>query len=114
MAGRKELAVREEDNSKVPTIYMALDLGRRRWTVGIVLPGDRHARLFQIVAGDREALSVLIQRQREAINDPGVRVVSCYEAGRDGFWLTGACGTSASKIERWTRRASRRRGVGGE
>lgn len=59
MAGRKELAVRDEDNSKVPTIYMALDLGRRRWTVGIVLPGDRHARLFQIVAGDREALSVL-------------------------------------------------------
>lgn len=87
MAGRKELAVREEDNSKVPTIYMALDLGRRRWTVGIVLPGDRHARLFQIVAGDREALSVLIQRQREAISNPSVRVVSCYEAGRDGFWL---------------------------
>ena len=87
MAGRKELAVREEDNSKVPTIYMALDLGRRGWTVGIVLPGDRHARLFQIVAGDREALSVLIQRQREAISNPGVRVVSCYEAGRDGFWL---------------------------
>ena len=21
------------------------------------------------------------------LGDPGVRVVSCYEAGRDGFWL---------------------------
>ncbi|MER9331417.1 hypothetical protein [Mesorhizobium sp. M0488] len=42
------MAIREDDTSKVPTIYMALDLGRRRWTVGMLLPGDRVARLFQI------------------------------------------------------------------
>lgn len=87
MARRKEMAVREEDATKTPTIYMALDLGRRRWTVGVLLPGDRDARLFQIVGGDREALSELIRRQRQVVGDPGVRVVSCYEAGRDGFWL---------------------------
>lgn len=81
------MAVREEDATKTPTIYMALDLGRRRWTVGVLLPGDRDARLFQIVGGDREALSELIRRQRQVVGDPGVRVVSCYEAGRDGFWL---------------------------
>ena len=87
MARRKEMAVREEDATKTPTIYMALDLGRRRWTVGVLLPGDRDARLFQITGGDREALSELIRRQRQVVGDPGVRVVSCYEAGRDGFWL---------------------------
>jgi transposase len=87
MARRKEMAIREEDTSKVPTIYMALDLGRRCWTVGVLLPGDRDARLFQIAGGDREALSGLIRRQRQMIGDPGARVVSCYKAGRDGFWL---------------------------
>jgi transposase len=81
------MVLREADTTKVPTIYIALDLGRRRWTVGLLLPGDRDARLFQIAGGDREGLSRLIRRQREMIGGPGVRVVSCYEAGRDGFWL---------------------------
>jgi len=53
----------------------------------MLLPGDRDARLFQIAGGDREALSELIRRQRQMVGDPGARVVSCYEAGRDGFWL---------------------------
>ena len=87
MARKKEMFVRDEDTTKAPTIYMALDLGRRCWTVGVLLPGDRDARLFQIAGGDREALSELIRRQRQTQGDPGVRVVSCYEAGRDGFWL---------------------------
>src|SRR5271166_557563 len=87
MARKKEMFVRDEDTTKTPTIYMALDLGRRCWTVGVLLPGDRDARLFQIAGGDREALLQLIRRQRQTQGDPNVRVVSCYEAGRDGFWL---------------------------
>ena len=87
MARKKEMFVRDEDTTKTPTIYMALDLGRRCWTVGVLLPGDRDARLFQIAGGDREALLQLILRQRQTQGDPNVRVVSCYEAGRDGFWL---------------------------
>ena len=87
MARRKEMTIREEDTAKAPTIYVALDLGRRRWTVGVLLPGDRDARIFQIAGGDREALLALVLRQRQIIGNPDVRVVSCYEAGRDGFWL---------------------------
>jgi len=86
MARIRDMVLREADTTKVPTIYMALDLGRRRWTVGLLLPGDRDARLFQIAGGDREGLSRLIRHRREMIG-AGVRVVSCYEAGRDGFWL---------------------------
>lgn len=87
MARRKQMTVRGEDTAKVPTIYVALDLGRRRWTVGVLLPGDRDARIFQIAGGDRESLLALIERQRQTIGTPDVRVASCYEAGRDGFWL---------------------------
>jgi hypothetical protein len=39
MARRKEMTVREEDTTKARTIYMALDLGRRCWTVGVLRPG---------------------------------------------------------------------------
>ena len=114
MARRREMAVREDDTTKTPTIYMALDLGRRRWTVGVLLPGDRDARLFQIAGGDREALSELIRRWRQTLGDPGVRVVSCFEVGVTGSGYIGGCETRISTIECRTRRASRRRGVGDE
>jgi len=87
MARRKEMTVRYEDSTMGPPIYMALDLGRSRWTVGFLLPGDRDARLYQIAGGDRGALLDLIAAQRRKVGDPSLRVVSCYEAGRDGFWL---------------------------
>jgi transposase len=87
MARGKELIAKEKDTAKTPTIYLALDLGRRRWTVDMLVPGDRDARLFQIAAGDRKPLLELVGRQHKMIGNPDVRVVSCYEAGRDGFWL---------------------------
>ncbi len=92
MARRREMTVRYDNSTHSPeaeaqTIYMALDLGRRRWMVGFLLPGDREARLYQIPGGDRDALAELIARQREKAGDPAMAVVSCYEAGRDGFWL---------------------------
>ncbi len=87
MARRKEKTVRHEDITGTPTIYMALDLGRRRRMVGFLLPGDRRARLQRIDGGDREKLGQRIAHQRAQVDDPRARVVSCYEAGRDGFWL---------------------------
>jgi transposase len=87
MARRKEMTVRCEDTTETSTNHMALDLGRRNWTVGFVLPGDREARLYQIAGGDREARLELIGRHRSKLGEGAVRIVSCYEAGRDGFWL---------------------------
>ncbi len=87
MARRKEMTVGYEDITGTPTIYMALDLGRRRWIVGFLLPGDRQPRLHQINGGDVAELRKRIEHQRAQLDDPQARVVSCYEAGRDGFWL---------------------------
>lgn len=87
MARKQEMTVRHEDSTEAPVIYMALDLGQRRWTVGFLLPGDRDARLMQIAGGDTAALLAAIARQREKAGDARMRVMSCYEAGRDGFWL---------------------------
>ena len=87
MAYRNEMTVRYETSTRRPAIYMALDLGRRCWTVGFLRPGDRDARLFQIASHDKDRLLSLIAEQRERVGDRRMRVVSCYEAGRDGFWL---------------------------
>ena len=87
MARKHEMTVRYDDSTGTSTIYMALDLGRNRWTVGFLLPGDRDARLHQIAGGDREALIDLIARQRRKLGKTDARIVSCYEAGRDAFWL---------------------------
>ena len=57
-------------------------LGRRRWIVGFLLPGDRQPRLHQINGGDVAELRKRIEHQRVQLDDPQARVVSCYEAGR--------------------------------
>ena len=87
MAGRRKMTVRYEDSTESATIYMALDLGRKRWMVGFLLPGDRDAHLYQIAGGDLDGLLALIARQRQKAGGGCVPVASCYEAGRDGFWL---------------------------
>lgn len=87
MARKQEMTVRYEGITESRTIYMALDLGRRWWTVGFLLPGDRDARLMSVRAGDTPKLLELIAVQRWKAGDASLRVASCYEAGRDGFWL---------------------------
>jgi transposase len=67
---------------------MALELGARRWLlafgVGVASPSRRR----EIAAGDRESLRRAIAEARRRFGlgeDAAVR--SCYEAGRDGFWV---------------------------
>ena len=67
-------------------LYMALELSNRKWRVGF---GDgRRRRQVTVEAGDLAGLQAEIERAREKLKlAAGCRVVSCYEAGRDGFWL---------------------------
>ena len=72
------------------TVFVALELSKARWLVGIHSPiADRISR-HSIAGGDSRALIELIvraRRQAEARLARPVAVVSCYEAGYDGFWL---------------------------
>src|ERR671929_632598 len=71
------------------TLFVALDLSRSSWVVAVHAPHagkvSRHKR-----PRGAEGLLALISRVREqaerALGAP-VRVTSCHEAGRDGFWL---------------------------
>lgn len=71
------------------TIYVAFELSKSKWHLGIVRPGAEKMRRYQIDGGDLVALSNVLKKTRVQVGQPGkpVRVLTCYEAGLDGHWL---------------------------
>ena len=58
--------------------------------VGIKSPTSERIGLHSLAPADVEGLRDLIERQRakaERALGPEVRVLCCYEAGYEGFWL---------------------------
>src|SRR5919202_1397286 len=72
------------------TLFVALDLSRSSWVAAVHAPHAAGKVSRHKLAPGAEGLLALIERIRgqaeRALGAP-VRVASCYEAGRDGFWL---------------------------
>jgi transposase len=71
-------------------IYLALELSRSTWLAALRLPGAEKTVLHRLDGGDTTGLLAFIAEQRnraEARLGAPVEVISCFEAGRDGFWL---------------------------
>jgi transposase len=68
-------------------LYVVFELAANKW---LVLFGNAEGRLSRhsMSAGDLEQFGALLARARSRfkVGAEG-RIVSCYEAGRDGFWL---------------------------
>ena len=76
--------------SEVATLYVALELSLKTWLVALRSSASDKVSLKPLAAGDQAGLFALIDRMQGELYALGyreVRVVSCYEAGRDGFWL---------------------------
>jgi transposase len=72
------------------TLYVAFELSKSKWLLGFVVSGESKMSRHQVAGGDTAAVWQLISKKRaQAAKKLGraVRVVSCYEAGFDGFWL---------------------------
>ncbi|TMH37348.1 MAG: IS110 family transposase [Betaproteobacteria bacterium] len=68
-------------------LYIAFDLAQRQWRLAFTDAVER-PRLVTIEAGDQVAVKAAIAKARTHFGlDKAAPVVSCYEAGRDGFWL---------------------------
>jgi transposase len=67
------------------TIYVAVELSMSSWVIGLVDPRKGKISRHQVSCGDVDRLMELIGKARKAASVE--RVVLCYEAGRDGFWL---------------------------
>ena len=72
------------------TIYVTLELSKSRWLVGIHTPFADKVSRYSVPGGDSAALLDRIGRARQRAEqrlERPVRIVCCYEAGYDGFWL---------------------------
>jgi len=72
------------------TIFVAIELSQKSWLVTLHSPDRDRISRHKIEGGDHAGLLTLIERMRErAARTLGAvpAVVSCYEAGYDGFWL---------------------------
>jgi transposase len=71
-------------------LFVALELSRAKWLVGVGAPQRWSVRRHEVEGGDLEGLLALLRRlAREEERRVGlpVRVYVCFEAGRDGHWL---------------------------
>lgn len=71
------------------TIWLAIELSTKEWVILLTSSVERRMSRHSIAANDAAGLLRLIERERTKLAARGydVRVASCYEAGRDGFWL---------------------------
>ena len=77
---------RKQDTHERHTLYIAFELGHKTWCLRF---GDgQHIRDTQVKARDLKRLDEEVERARTKFRlGPRCRIVSCYEAGWDGFWL---------------------------
>jgi transposase len=71
-----------------PVLYLALELGSKTWKLAFTTGMGQKPRLRTIPARCRESLAAEIEAAKRRFDLPtGTPVLSCYEAGRDGFWI---------------------------
>jgi len=78
----------DEYNAIRPHLYMAFELSQAEWKLGFTVGFGQQARIRTINARDLGALEheVKAAKKRFGLSED-TPVLSCYEAGRDGFWI---------------------------
>jgi transposase len=77
-----------KDTAKKGGMYVAFELSRKKWKLGISDGKTMRARVVTIEARDWKRLKQEIEKARERFElEADAPVRSCYEAGREGFWI---------------------------
>ncbi|MCP4257079.1 MAG: IS110 family transposase [Planctomycetes bacterium] len=75
-----------KDTIKAAVLYIAFELSNSKWK--LAFSDGSKVRYKTITAGNLAQLQVEIELSKQKFKMvEDVRVVSCYEAGRDGFWI---------------------------
>ena len=70
------------------SLHMSMELAAASWKLGFADRLGRKPRVRSIKAGDFDQLHKEIAAAKKLFGlDPDALVISCYEAGRDGFWI---------------------------
>lgn len=77
-----------QDRADQPVLYMAIELGSTKWALMFARRLGQKPRRRYVAAGAIDDLETSIAKARRDFGlSPDAPVYSCYEAGRDGFWL---------------------------
>ena len=69
-------------------LHMALELSEKKWTVAFTTGLGQKPRIRQVRGRDLERLAFEVAKAKRRFGlEAETRVVSCYEAGMDGFWV---------------------------
>ncbi len=66
-------------------LYVAFELGEEEWKLALSPGLEERPRLRSLRARETSRLLEILEKGRQRFG--AQRIVSCYEAGRDGFWL---------------------------
>ncbi|WP_334186337.1 IS110 family transposase [Novosphingobium sp.] len=69
--------------SNTETVYAAIELSKKNWVISVAHPGQPKPSIYRLPGGDFDALVARLRKVAGSI----ARIVICYEAGYDGFWL---------------------------
>jgi transposase len=79
---------RQAESTAVRTLFVAFELANATWRLALTTDRADRPRHYTVAAGDVTAALAKLERARMQWGLPAdARVASCYEAGRDGFWL---------------------------
>src|SRR5438132_1116382 len=82
-----QVVLQGKDTAIEPALYMSFELGDKAWKLTFG-DGRRNPGRFTVAAGDKAAVLACIERAKSRCGLPSsASVHSCYEAGRDGWWL---------------------------
>jgi len=80
--------VRSEGSVSESVLYVAFELGQREWKLALTSGFDVKPWLRTVAGGDLAAVERVLRAARQRCGlAPTAAVISCYEAGRDGFWI---------------------------
>jgi transposase len=77
-----------ESTKTSSVLYLAFELSEGKWKLAFTVGLGQKPRIVQLPARDLAAVGQAIAKAKQRFCLPTTApVVSCYEAGRDGFWL---------------------------
>jgi transposase len=80
--------IQRNDTTLLPELYLAFELSQMEWKLGFTIGLGQAPRLRTMKARDLAGLQQEIKETKTRFGlSPDTKVLTCYEAGRDGFWL---------------------------
>jgi transposase len=79
--------LRGKDTTAQGELYSSFELGDKQWKI-TTSDAKRNASRYSVAAGDTPAVADCLRKAKARFGLPDeAKVRSCYEAGRDGWWL---------------------------